>query len=154
MSEIKTLDKAGLDLIKKFEGCILHPYLDSVGIPTIGYGQTYYPSTGKRVTMKDPAITQEQADSMFLEMVKPYCLAVYSTMRDDLKQNEFNALVSLCYNIGTGGFKGSTVARLVNQYVGGEPLKKAFLMWNKGGGKVLSGLTKRRELEFETFSKC
>jgi len=154
MNEITTLDKAGLDLIKKFEGCILRPYLDSVGIPTIGYGQTYYPHTGKKVTMKDAVITQSQADSMFLQMVKPFCLAVYSTTRDDITQPQFNALVSLCYNIGTGGFKGSTVLKLVNQNVTGEPLRKAWLAWNKAGGKANEGLTKRRQLEFDTFSKC
>lgn len=153
MAEITTLDKSGLDFIRKEEGCILHPYKDSVGIPTIGIGQTYYPATGKKVTMSDPAITQAQADAMFLQMVKPFCLAVYSTTRDDISQNQFNALVSLAYNIGTGGFKGSTVHRLVNANVCGLPLKDAFLMWSKAGGKLNMALKERRVREFNLYSK-
>lgn len=151
MMEITQLDEAGLNLIKQFEGCILHPYRDQVGVPTIGYGQTYYPQTGKKVTMQDVAITQTQADAMFLQMLKPFELAVYSTTRDDLTQNQFNALVSLTYNIGTGGFKGSTVHRLVNQHITGQPLKDAFLMWTKAGGKVIQDLTERRIKEYQTY---
>lgn len=151
MAQIKQLDKVGLDFIKSMEGCILHPYLDQVGIPTIGYGQTYYPSTGKKVTMEDEPITQVEANQMFLAMIQPYELAVYSTTRDDLKQNEFNALVSLCYNIGTGGFKGSTVHRLVNQGISGPQLKAAFLMWDMADHKVLQDLVERRTKEYNTY---
>lgn len=149
--EIETLDTAGLTLIKSFEGCILHPYRDLVGIPTIGYGQTYYPDTGKKVSMNDPAITQQQADNMFLQMLKPYELAVYSTTRDDITQNNFNALVSLSYNIGTGGFKGSTVHRLVNDGISDDRLKHAFLMWDKADGKVFDTLVKRRTKEYQFY---
>jgi lysozyme len=151
--EITTLDKAGIDLIAKFEGCILPPYKDSVGIPTIGIGMTYYPETGKKVTMADkPLASKEEAYRQFSLLVKPFCLAVYSTTRDDLKQHEFNALVSLAYNIGTGGFKTSTVLKRVNANVSGDLLNKAFLMWNKAGGKALAGLTKRRQLEYDVYS--
>lgn len=151
--EITTLNKTGIDLIAKFEGCVLPPYKDSVGIPTIGIGMTYYPETGKKVTMADkPLANIEEAYRQFSLLVKPFCLAVYSTTRDDLKQHEFNALVSLAYNIGPVGFKGSTVHRLVNEHVSGEALNKAFLMWNKAGGKALAGLTKRRQLEYDVYS--
>jgi len=153
MAEITTLDKEGLDFLKHEEGCILHPYRDSVGIPTIGIGMTYYPATGKKVTMQDPIITMQQADDMFMLMVKPYCLAVYSTTRDDINQHQFNALVSLCYNIGTGGFKGSTVHRMVNANVIGQPLKDAFLMWSKAGGKLNLALKERRVREYNLYSK-
>jgi len=149
--EITQLDQAGLALIKEFEGCILKPYLDSAGIPTIGYGQTYYPATGTKVTMKDPAITQDQADQMFLAMVKPYELAVYSTSRDDITQNNFNALVSFTYNIGTNGFKNSTVLKLVNQNIDDDRLKAAFLMWVKAGGKTIQGLVNRRNREYHVY---
>jgi len=150
--EITQLDHAGLALIKEFEGCILKPYLDSAGIPTIGYGQTYYPATGAKVTMKDPAITQEQADQMFLAMVKPYELAVYSNTRDNITQNNFNALVSFTYNIGTNGFKNSTVLKLVNQNIADDRLKAAFLMWVKAGGKTVQGLVNRRNREYQVYT--
>jgi lysozyme len=114
---------------------------------------TYYPETGKKVTMADkPLASKEEAYRQFSLLVKPFCLAVYSTTRDDLKQHEFNALVSLAYNIGTGGFKTSTVLKRVNANVSGDLLNKAFLMWNKAGGKALAGLTKRRQLEYDVYS--
>lgn len=149
--EITQLDQSGLNLIKGFEQLVLHPYLDQVGIPTIGYGQTYYPTTGKKVTMQDKPLTRQQADYEFLLMLKPYELAVYSTTRDDLKQNEFNALVSLTYNIGTGGFKNSTVHRLVQQKINDVRLKAAFLMWDKADHKVLQDLVYRRNKEYQVY---
>lgn len=147
--EIETLDQKGLTFLRNEEGCILHPYKDSVGISTIGYGQTYYPDTGKKVTMQDAPITQAKADSMFLQMLKPYELAVYSTTRDDLTQNQFNALVSLTYNIGTGGFKGSTVHKLVNEGIAGQELENAFLLWQNAGGKPI--LRDRRIREYNLY---
>jgi lysozyme len=151
--EITQLDEAGLALIKQFEGCILHPYKDQVGIPTIGIGMTYYPTTGRKVSMNDPSLTLAVAEADFLLLVKPFELAVYSTTRDDLTQNQFNALVSLTYNIGTGGFKGSTVHRLVNANVTGAQLKAAFLMWDKADGKPLEDLVERRTKEYEVYSQ-
>jgi lysozyme len=143
--EITKLDQAGIDFIIKEEGVILHPYKDSVGVPTIGCGMTYYPATGKKVTMADPPITLNQAKEMFAQIVKPYELAVYSTTRDDITQNEFNAQVSLAYNIGVGAFKGSTVHRLCNAGV------KAFLKWSKAGGKPI--LRERRVREYNLYIK-
>ena len=154
--EIQTLDKAGIDLIAEFEGCILKPYHDQVGIPTIGIGMTYYPETDKKVTMQDvPLSSVAEAYRQFSLMVKPDCLAVYSTTRDDLTQNQFNALVSLTYNIGDGGFKGSTVHRLVNSNVSGQELEAAFLMWDKahkdGVAVIVPDLKERRKKEYQTY---
>src|ERR1700735_223306 len=104
---ITQLDQAGLDLIIEFEGCVLHPYLDQVGIPTIGIGMTYYPG-GAKVTMQDPPITQQQADDYFIQVAKPYADAVHSDTVPILNQNQFNALFCFCYNIGVAGFQGST----------------------------------------------
>jgi lysozyme len=138
-------------MMADFEGVILHPYKDQVGIPTIGIGMTYYPSTGKKVTMADPAISLQQAYDMFAALSNTYCLAVYSVTRDDINQHQFNALVALCYNIGTGGFKNSTVLKLVNQNIADDRLKAAFLMWNKAGGKVNAGLSSRRLKEYAIY---
>lgn len=153
MAEITTLDLEGIDFLIQQEGIVLHPYKDSVGIPTIGIGMTYYPETGKKVAMSDATLTKEQAITSFLKMLKPYCLAVYSTTRDDVNQHQFNALVSLTYNIGTGGFKGSTVHRLVNANISGQPLKDAFLMWSKANKKLDLGLKSRRVREYNLYSK-
>lgn len=147
--EIQKLDQKGIDFLIHEEGIVLHPYKDSVGIPTIGCGMTYYPDTGKKVTMADKPLTLEQVKNYFAQIVKPFELAVYSTTRDDITQNEFNAQVSLAYNIGVGGFKGSTVHRLVNAGVKGDELKNAFLMWSKAGGKPI--LKDRRIREYNLF---
>jgi lysozyme len=150
-TEIKKLDQAGTDLIAEFEGCVLHPYKDQTGTPTIGIGMTYYPGTGQKVTMSDKPLTHDQAYSDFELLVRSYELGIYSITREDLTQNQFNALVSLMYNIGVGNFKKSTVLRLVNQHITGQPLKDAFLMWNKSKGVVLEDLSERRLKEFNTY---
>lgn len=147
MSHITRCDKRGHELIKLFEGLSLKPYVDSVGIPTIGYGMTYYPDTGKRVTLHDKVLTQFEADNYFSLMLMPYERAVDSITIDTLTQNQFNALVSLCYNIGAKALQGSTLIKLVNQNPNSPAIKEQFLRWNRAGGKILKGLTNRREKE-------
>lgn len=127
--EIKTLDRAGLDFLASEEGCVLHPYRDSVGIPTIGVGCTYY-ENGKRVTMKDPAITRERALQLFTSIVKQYEQTVWSVTRDDINQHQFNALVSICYNIGVNGFKRSMLLRRVNKDIADPRITEAFKAWD------------------------
>lgn len=144
MTEIKTLDQRGRDFLAKEEGIILKPYLDSVGIPTIGIGCTYYPG-GKRVTMKDKPLKDIQAAwDLFDAVNSNFMLTVYSTTRDDINQSQFNALVSLCYNIGSAGFKGSTVLKLVNKNPNDPKIGSAFEMWKLAGNKpILLGRRKR-----------
>lgn len=144
MIEIKTLDQRGRDFLAKEEGIVLHPYPDSVGIPTIGIGCTYYPG-GRKVTMKDAPLPNVQAAwDLFDKVNNNFLLTVYSTTRDDINQNQFNALVSLCYNIGPVGFKGSTVLKLVNKNPNDPKIAAAFEMWKNAGGKpILLGRRKR-----------
>jgi lysozyme len=145
MTEIKTLDQRGRDFLAKEEGIILKPYLDSVGIPTIGIGCTYYPG-GKRVTMKDKPLKNVQAAwDLFDAVNSNFLFTVYSTTRDDINQNQFNALVSLCYNIGPAGFKGSTVLKLVNKNPNDPKIAGAFEMWKNAGGKPILLGRRRRE---------
>jgi lysozyme len=101
--------------------------------------------------MQDPPITQDQADAYFLQMAVPYASAVHTDTVPVLNQNQFNALFSLCYNIGIAGFASSTVLRLVNQNITDDTLKQAFLMWTKAGGKVLQALVDRRTKEYEIY---
>lgn len=145
---ITTLDESGLALIREFEGCILHPYLDSVSVPTIGIGNTYY-EDGTKVTMQDPPITQERADSLFKAVSQDFAHTVTYSTKPVLTQPQFNALFCLCYNIGTGGFKGSTVLKIVN----GEPgdLHAAWIAWDKAAGNVNQGLLDRREKEYSVY---
>lgn len=142
--EIKTMDTLGIDFLVKEEGCILHPYKDSAGIPTIGIGCTYW-ENGQRVTMSDPAITKERAVNLFRNVLLNYERTVWSITRDDITQNMFNALTSLCFNIGIHAFKGSTVLRLVNVNPKDPGIMKAFEMWKNAGGKPI--LLQRRKRE-------
>lgn len=148
--EIKKVSATGLDFIIQEEGMILHPYLDSVKVATIGVGCTYY-ENGQKVKMSDPAITKERAKELFSNLLKHYELAVYSNTRDDLNQNQFDALVSLCFNIGVNGFKGSTLLKRVNAKASNELIQKSFQMWKNAGGKPI--LLGRRNREYALYIK-
>jgi lysozyme len=140
------LDNKGYLLITKFEGLRLKPYLCSAKIPTIGYGNSYYPD-GKRVTLLDKDITKQQAFDMFKEVANRFAKRVDTLVTSNLNQNQFNALVSFAYNVGTGNFSSSTLLKKVNKNPDDLTIKDEFLRWNKAGGKVLNGLTNRRNEE-------
>ena len=140
----------GLNLIKKYEGLRLKPYLCAAGLPTIGFGATYYPN-GTKVKLTDKAISEFEASTMLGEMLKHYEKSVDSFTRDDITQNQFDALVSFAYNCGVGNLKGSTLLKKVNKDPFDKSIRQEFLKWNKGGGKVLSGLTKRRTEEADLY---
>jgi len=133
-------------LIKLYEGITLKPYLCPAGIPTISIGCTYYPD-GTKVKMTDPPISEARATEIFLNVIKHYEHSVDSFCRDDINQNQFDALVSFCYNLGAGSLKSSTLLKKVNADPNDPLIKDEFLKWNKCGGKVLKGLTERRKVE-------
>ena len=148
--EIKKVSKNGLDFIGKEEGLVLKPYKCSAKVPTIGYGSTYY-EDGTKVKMADPPITKERAEKLFLDTLKHYEMCVYTRTRDDINQNQFDALVSICYNIGTHAFKKSTLLKRVNKDPNGNDIEGAFLMWRNAGGKPI--LLGRRQREYKLYSK-
>ena len=147
---MKTSDM-GLSLIKSFEGFSAKPYLCPAGVPTIGYGATYYPD-GRRVTMQDRPVTVAQATDMLRSMLASYEAGVSRYVLVPVTQGQFDALVSFAYNLGLSALKNSTLLRLVNarDYAGAAA---QFLRWNRAGGKVLPGLTRRREAERVMFLK-
>lgn len=147
---IKQVSPNGLKFIAKEEGCVLKPYKDSVGIPTIGVGCTYYES-GERVKMTDSPISEVRALQLFKNLLKTYELAVYASTRDDINQNQFDALVSLCFNIGTGAFKKSTLLKKVNSNPNDPAIGAAFEMWKNAGGKPI--LLNRRKREYQLYIK-
>lgn len=134
--EIKLMSANGLHFLANEEGCILHPYKDAVGIPTIGIGATYW-EDGTRVKMTDPPITMERALLLFKNILSHYEITVWSNTRDDINQHQFDALVSICYNIGVNGFKNSTLLKRVNLNPQDETIRQAFLMWKNAGGKPI-----------------
>ncbi len=146
MAEIKTLDNAGILFLKNNEGFRTKPYLDSKGIPTISIGLTYY-SDGRRVTMNDPELSPEHAWMEFETILDHYEKAVWSVTRDDITQSQFNALVSIAFNIGIAGMKGSTFLRKVNDDPSDPSIRKAIMMWNKPK-EIISRRTREADLYF------
>ena len=143
---MKTSQK-GINLIISFEGFSAQPYLDSAGIPTIGYGNTYYPG-GKKVTMKDPAITREKGVELFSAVLPTYEKIVNAKVKIPLTQNQFDALVSHTYN--TGGSDG--LFSLINKKAGEEAIRNWFTKkYITAGGKTLNGLIRRRKAEADLF---
>ena len=146
---MRTLDLFGYKLIQQFEGLKLKAYQDSVGIWTIGYGNTTY-LDGTKVKKGDE-ITREQADLMFKQTANKFALEVAKLIDVCLTQNQFNALVSLAYNIGIGAFKGSTLLKKVNNNPNNPTIKDEFLKWKMADGKVIQGLLNRRIKESEVY---
>jgi lysozyme len=144
------LDNKGYLFITKHEGLRLKPYLCPAKIPTIGYGNTYY-SDGKKVTLLDKEITKQQAFDMFKDIANRFGKRVDELVTSNINQNQFNALVSFAYNVGTGNFASSTLLKKVNKNPNDLTIKAEFLRWNKAGGKVLNGLTNRRNEEADLY---
>lgn len=138
----------GIALIKQFEGCKLTAYQDSVGVWTIGYGWTQ-PVEGKPIRA-GMTIKQETAERLLKTGLVSYESDVSSLVKVGLTQGQFDALVSFTYNLGARSLSTSTLLRKINagDYAGAAD---EFLRWNKAGGKVLNGLTRRREAERALF---
>lgn len=147
---MRPVNKAGSDLIKSFEGLSLKPYLDSVGVATIGYGTTLYPN-GKRVTMQDPVITTGDASQFLIHEIEQKATAVSNMVKVSINDNEYAALVCFAYNVGVGALQGSTLLKLLNAGTDRVAVADQFLRWNKAGGKELPGLTRRRQAERSLF---
>ena len=137
------ISKAGLDLIKQFEGLYLNAYRCPAGVPTIGYGHTAGVAMGQ-------TITQQQADDYLRRDVRQFERAVSRQVRVPLTQGQFDALVSFAFNLGEGALAQSTLLRLLNagDYAGAAA---QFDRWNKAGGRVLPGLVRRRAAERALF---
>lgn len=140
---MKTISDKGLSLIKQFEGIKLTAYKCPAGIWTVGYG-----STGPHVK-EGTKISQQEADALLLHDVERFEVAVRA-LCPITTQGQFDALVSFSFNLGENSLRESTLRRLHNE---GEYTKAAdqFPRWNKAGGRVLAGLTKRRAAERELY---
>jgi len=137
------ISKEGIALIKKFEGCELEAYQDSVGVWTIGYGHTKDVEQGLK-------ITQEEAEAMLETELLEYEGYVEALVDIGLSQNQFDALVCWTYNLGPTNLKNSTMLTVLNQ-ARIEDVPYEMKRWNKAGGEVLQGLVRRREAEALLF---
>lgn len=152
------ISKEGDALIKKYEQFRNHPYVDAVGVPTIGWGNTFW-EDGTPVKMTDAPITRQRANELHSYWVRMFEDAVEKYVRQPLCQYQFDALVSFVYNVGIENFRTSTLLKRVNNDPEDPDIQTQFKRWNKGrvNGQlvVLNGLTKRRNEEaYLYFNKC
>ena len=145
-----SLSDNGMKLLEQFEGLRLEAYLDSASIATIGFGSIRYPN-GNKVKLGDK-ITKAQAKEYKLHDLKEFEFTVNTSVKVPLTQNQYDALVSLSYNIGSSAFKNSTLLKKLNSgdYKGAA---EQFLVWNKVNSKKVQGLVNRREAERNLFIK-
>lgn len=134
----------GIELIKEFEGFSNSAYLCSAGKWTIGYGNTFWED--KTPVKKGDEISKTKATELITKIANEFARDVATLIQIDVTQNQFDALVSLAYNIGLGAFKSSTLLNQLNKgnFIGAG---QEFLRWDKSNGKPLLGLTRRRERE-------
>ena len=137
------IDKKGLSLIAEFEGLSLKPYKCSASIPTIGYGSTYY-ENGTKVNMSDAPITKQRAEQLLQHTADRFASKVFNLLKKPVTQNQFNALVSFAFNVGSGALASSTLLKLVNVNPNDAMIAKEFLKWNKVNKVPVQGLTNRR----------
>lgn len=143
------ISEEGLSLIKKFEGCPVdqdgncYSYQDVVGVWTIGFGRTKDVKEGDKMT-------KEEAVYLLEEEMMEYEGYINDLVEVPLEQNQFDALVSWVYNLGSGNLQSSTMLRVLNEgkY---EEVPAQIRRWNKAGGEVYEGLVKRRESEAVMF---
>lgn len=164
---MREINQAGLDLVKGFEGTEdgdpstvnLDPYLDPVGIWTIGWGHAirvgsdFLRGQENQATARSlypGGITTDQAEALLRADLMDACRDVEAQVNVPVTDNQFAALVSFTFNLGVGNLRRSTLLRLVNagDFAGAA---NEFPKWNKAGGKVLRGLTRRREAEAALF---
>lgn len=141
----------GINLIKEFEKCKLKAYLDSRNIPTIGWGNTFY-EDGSKVKMGE-TITQERADELFVNILKDFEEKLNSLVTSILNQNQFDAIMTFVYNIGQEAFSISTILKKINLNPNDPTIALEFMRWNKSAGRVLNGLTRRRQQEASLYFK-
>ena len=164
---MREINQAGLDLIKSFEGIPdgdpttvnLDAYLDPVGIWTIGWGHAirvgndFLRGAQNRARARGlypGGLTIAQAEALLRADLMDTCRDVEAAVKVPISDNQFGALVSFTFNLGAGNFRKSTLLRLVNARQFG-PAAGEFQKWNKAGGKVLAGLTRRRVAEATLF---
>jgi lysozyme len=147
---MRRVNKAGIDLIKSFEGLFKKPYLCPANVPTIGYGTIQYPN-GKKVTMADREISEKEAEAYLIHEVEEKSKAVEKMCKVPLNDNEFAALTSFSYNVGSRALETSTLMKLLNAGTNRTLVADQFLRWDKAGGKQLPGLTRRRQAERALF---
>ena len=153
------MSQHGLGLLEQWEGFKLQVYKDSAGLPTIGVGHLLTKSeltSGKIIINGVPVqyangLTQQQVNDLLAQDLKPTEQAVNNGVKVALNQNQFDALTSFTFNVGTGAFAGSTLLKVLNQgqY---DQVPTQLLRWTRSGGQVVQGLVNRRNNEIKLWN--
>ncbi len=146
------ISNKGLELIKEFEGFSSVAYLCPAKIPTIGYGNTFW-EDGRKVRLGEQISKTKALELLEFVANRDFANKIFPLIKVEVSQNQFDAMVSLAYNIGVGAFSNSTLLKKVNakDFTGAG---NEFLKWDKAGGKPLLGLTRRRQREKELFLRA
>lgn len=144
------ISERGINFIKSEEGERLTAYQDIVGIWTIGVGHTGY--VDNKPVSKGMKISQDKSRELLLKDLRRFEKTINDSVKVPLKQNQYDALVSLAFNIGEGAFARSTLVRKLNalDYQGASV---QFLVWKNAGGRVSKGLLNRRKREKGMFDE-
>ena len=138
--------ETAVKLAKPFEGLRLKPYLCPAGIPTIGYGSTFYTS-GKKVTLQDPPITIDYAEKLLLFEMNNCIRKTFKYCPHLIRYPQrLGAIADFTFNLGAGRLQISTLRRKVNQE-DWKAAKRELMKWVRGGGRILPGLVRRRQAE-------
>lgn len=149
----------GLQLLEQWEGFKLNVYKDSAGLPTIGVGHLLTKSelSSGKITIKGvpvnyaDGLTEQQVTDLLGQDVQPAAAAVNNGVKVPLNQNQFDALVSFTFNVGTGAFNGSTLLKVLNQKQY-DQVPTQLLRWTRSGGQVVQGLVNRRNNEIQLWN--
>lgn len=145
-NSVRTATSEAERVVRPFEGLRLKPYICSAGVPTIGFGATYY-LDGKRVTLNDPPITTEKAEQLLRYHLAKYELGVKKLLPGvALTPYELGAAISFCFNLGLGAFRSSTLRKRI---LSGDfdDVPNQLSRWVYAGGKKSRGLARRRKAE-------
>jgi lysozyme len=139
------INQRGIDLIKKFEGLYLKPYYCPANLKTIGYGHVILPHENF-----DDGITEDEAEDILKRDLTKFENGLRRLINAPINSNQFSSLCSFSFNLGLGAFQRSTLRMVVNR---GEHdrVREQLMRWNRAGGKVLKGLTKRRKAEADLY---
>lgn len=137
-------------ICRRFEGLYLKPYLCPAGVPTIGYGATFY-QDGKKVSLRDKPITKEQAEDLLMYHLKQYFLKEVLLLCYTLDtESKTASILDFAFNVGLGNLRISTLRKRILSK-NWEDVPNQLMRWNKAQGRVLKGLTLRREAEKVLF---
>jgi lysozyme len=144
-----TSSQQAIDAIKAHEGFRATMYLDAAGRPTIGYGTLI--DRPEEQWMQNATISQDKAEELLRRDLVPFEKVINDTITVQLAQNQFDALVSLVYNIGPTAFRNGSLPRLINGRSDALAISSKWKEYNKAGGLVLAGLDKRRKEEVKLY---